>query len=102
MLTFAETKRNKKEFLALTGLTLKEYKLLLPEFEKAYRQRYESGRTRIGQPRKRKVGGGAVGRLDKIEDKLLFILVYQNSNGIIHPSRLSRLAANNIRPLLLQ
>jgi DDE superfamily endonuclease/Helix-turn-helix of DDE superfamily endonuclease len=65
--------------LALTGLTLKEYNLLLPEFERAYRQRYESDRTRIEQPRKRKVGGGVVGRLDKIEDKLLFILVYQKT-----------------------
>ena len=79
MLRFAEAKRNKKEFLALTGLTLKEYKLLLPEFEQAYRQRYEGDKTRAGKPRKRKAGGGASSNLDAIEDKLLFILVYQKT-----------------------
>ena len=79
MLTFAETKRNKKELLALTGLTLKEYQWLLPEFERAYQQRYEGDKTRAGQPRQRKVGSGVVGRLDKLEDKLLFILVYQKT-----------------------
>ena len=79
MLTFAETQRNKTELLALTGLTLTEYQVLLPEFERAYRQRYAGDSTRAGQPRQRTVGGGAVGRLDKLEDKLLFSWVYQKT-----------------------
>jgi hypothetical protein len=79
MLTFAQVKRNKKELLALTGLTLKECKMLLPQFAQAYQQRYTSDKTRAGKSRKRKVGGGAKSQLDTIEDKLLFILVYQKT-----------------------
>jgi Helix-turn-helix of DDE superfamily endonuclease/DDE superfamily endonuclease len=79
MLRFTDVKRNKKELLALTGLTIKEYNLVLPEFERVYQQRYEGDTTRSGQPRKRKVGGGASSSLDEMEDKLLFILVYQKT-----------------------
>jgi|GEM_PF-1529884 len=73
MLTFAKVKRNTKEFLALTGLTVKEFKVLLPAFEQKYQQRYELGKTRAGTRRKRKAGGGAKSNIENIEDKLLFI-----------------------------
>ena len=79
MLDFSEVKRNRRRFLALTGLTLKEFKLLLPEFDKAYVRRYEGKKTGAGKLRKRKPGGGRSGNLKSIEQKLLFILVYQKA-----------------------
>jgi hypothetical protein len=81
VLKFADVKGNKGELLALTGLTLKEFKVVLPAFRLAYQQRYESSKTRAGTPRKRKAGGGAgrISSLALIEDKLLFILVYQKT-----------------------
>ena len=77
MLNFIEVKRNKRDFLALTGLTLKEFKLILPCFRKAYEKRYEGTRTLAGEKRQRKIGGGRSSVLDAMEQKLLFILVYQ-------------------------
>lgn len=79
MLNFTEVKRNQTEFLALTGLTLKEFTWLLPAFSLAYRRRYEGDQTRVGTLRKRKWGGGRSSSLDEMEQKLLFILVYQKT-----------------------
>lgn len=76
MLDFTRLKRNKREFLALTGLTVKEFMLLLPAFQTAYTKRYEGQHTLAGTPRQRKVGGGRKSVLDRSEQKLLFILVY--------------------------
>jgi hypothetical protein len=77
MLQYRELKRDRQKFLAFTGLTHKEFKSLLPAFTAAYRCQYESHQTLTGRKRKRKVGGGRRGRLDTLEQKLLFILVYQ-------------------------
>ena len=79
MLEYTKLKRNRSKFLALTGLTLKEFRALLPSFVEAYRRRYESDRTLAGQKRERRVGGGRTGMLITSEQKLLFILVYQNA-----------------------
>jgi len=79
MLRYTEVKGNKREFLALTGLTHKEFKLLLPAFGQAYARQYEGALTQAGEPRQRKVGGGRSSGLDGMEQKLLFILVYQKT-----------------------
>ena len=79
MLEYAQLKRDRRKFLALTGLTLREFRALLPEFSEAYQRRYESAKTRAGRKRKRQVGGGRTGKLSTIEQKLLFILVYQKT-----------------------
>lgn len=79
MLTFTALKRDRRKFLALTGLTLKEFKILLPAFEKAYQAQYAGNKTTAGRKRKRQVGGGRRGQLATIEQKLLFILVYQKT-----------------------
>lgn len=79
MLTFTVLKRDRRKFLALTGLTLKEFKILLPAFEKAYQAHYAGPETAAGHKRKRKAGGGRHGQLATIEQKLLFILVYQKT-----------------------
>ncbi len=76
MLTYTKIKSNRRKFLALTGLTPKEFKLLLPAFERAYTRRYPATKTLAGTTRQRQVGGGRKSALDHPEQKLLFALVY--------------------------
>ncbi len=76
MLSIDKVKGNKREFLALTGLTVAEFKAVVPSFEKAYAKSCRGPRTLSGTLRIRASGSGPDGRLDSIEQKLLFILVY--------------------------
>jgi hypothetical protein len=76
MLTYAKLKHNRRKFLALTGLTPKEFKLLLPAFQRAYACRFPPERTVHGIVRQRKRGGGRKTSLDSPAQKLLFALVY--------------------------
>lgn len=76
MLEYKTLKRDRRKFLALTGLTLKEFKALLPTFTEAYRRKYASHKTLAGKKRQRQVGGGRRGMLETMEQKLLLILVY--------------------------
>jgi hypothetical protein len=82
MLRFLELKPRAGDFLAATGLTVAEFDLLLPAFVAAYEARYPTDRTRTGQPRQRRLGGGAKGALAAAEDRLLFILVYQKTHPL--------------------
>jgi DDE superfamily endonuclease len=77
MLTYAELKRNPRKCVALTGLTPKEFEVLLPAFTRAYAEHYPIEKTVSGKPRKRQVGGGRKGGLPEMEQKLVFILVQQ-------------------------
>ena len=79
MLEYAALKRERRKFLALTGLTVKEFKSLLPPFSEAYHRKYERHETLAGCRRRRRIGGGRRGQLDTPEQKLLFILVYQKT-----------------------
>jgi hypothetical protein len=79
MLSYEKLKRNPRRFLALTGLTIREFKVLLGAFVEAYEAHYPVTKTLTGQPRKRQKGGGRKSGLDRMEDKLLFILVYQKT-----------------------
>ena len=65
MITYDELKTNPKEFLSATGITVAEFERLLPAFGSAYQARYQADKTVVGLPR--------------MEDKLLFILVYQKT-----------------------
>jgi hypothetical protein len=76
MVTYKTLQANRREFLALTGLTLPEFQNLLTAFPRAYQRRFPANQTTEGQPRQRSVGGGSKGLLHLPEDKLLFILVY--------------------------
>ena len=76
MITYQALQMDRRQFLALTGLTLSEFQRLLTAFPQAYQQLYPANRTAEGQPRQRSVGGGCKGRLEQPEDKLLFLLVY--------------------------
>jgi hypothetical protein len=74
MLEFARLKQNRRKFLALTGLTLKEFNAVLPAFTAAYAYKYPHDRTVLGRKRKRQRGGGRQSALNTMEQKLLFIL----------------------------
>lgn len=79
MLTYEELKNNTRKFVSLTSLTPEEFDFLLPAFERAYLKAYPVSKTKAGQKRERKSGGGRKGTLASIEQKLLFALVYQKS-----------------------
>jgi hypothetical protein len=79
MLTYEELKAKPRKFLSLTSLTPEEFADLLPAFAGAYDKRYPASKTLAGKSRSRKPGAGRKGSLEKIEQKLLFILVYQKS-----------------------
>jgi hypothetical protein len=79
MLDYRLLKRDRRKFLALTGLTLKEFKALLAAFVKAYQGHYPPEKTVAGRKRQRQRGGGRHGRLATAEQQLLFILVYQKT-----------------------
>ena len=79
MLTYEELKTNPRKFVTFTSLTPTEFLDLLPAFEQAYLEVYPASKTKAGQRRKRKAGAGRKSTLDKIEQKLLFTLVYQKN-----------------------
>ena len=61
MMTYATLQSDCREFLALTGLTLQEFQLLLNAFTPAYERRYPKDRTLADRPRQRCAGGGRKG-----------------------------------------
>src|SRR3954462_14852358 len=74
--TYERLQADRRQFLALTGLTPPEFQLLLSAFPRAYQRLYPASQTTEGQPRQRAAGGGCKGLLRRPEDKLLLILVY--------------------------
>lgn len=77
MLRYEVLKSQRRKFLAITGLTPEEFEIILPAFRDAYQRAYPEDKTKTGEGRQRKAGGGRKGALDSIEQKLLFALVYQ-------------------------
>ena len=78
MLEYQRLKKQWRKLLALTGLTPKEFSMLLPVFSELYEQA-RADTTQRGTVRQRAVGGGRKGQLRSAEQKLLFILVYQKA-----------------------
>ena len=78
MVTYNTLQTDRRQFLALTGLTLSEFQLLLGAFARAYDRVYPTDQTLTGQPRQRVSGGGCKGILHPPEQKLLFILAPQD------------------------
>jgi len=78
VLEYPRLKKNRRKLLALTGLTPKEFGMLLPVFAELYEQA-RADTTQRGTVRRRAVGGGRKGQLRTAEQKLLFILVYQKA-----------------------
>jgi hypothetical protein len=82
MLEYTQIRRNPRRFLALTGLTVKEFKILLPVFTEVYQEKFEGCKTQAKRKRKRQPGGGRKGPLALPEQKLRFILVYQKTDPL--------------------
>ena len=82
MPTYTDLKNNPRQFLAVTSLTVAEFDRLLPMFREVYDSHYPASRTQSGQVRQRRVGGGRKSRLATVEDKLVFILMYQKTYPI--------------------
>jgi hypothetical protein len=82
MLTYAILTDRPREFLAATGLTHAEFARLLPAFAAAYAVFYPPDKTCDGKVRQRQVGGGTTGALPPMAAKLLFLLVYQQTNPL--------------------
>jgi hypothetical protein len=78
MLKYENLKKKPKEFLAATGLTVEEFEAVLSVFGAQYTNHYVE-ETVEGQARRRRAGGGGKANLDTMEDKLLFILVYEKT-----------------------
>lgn len=74
MFTYQSLSKRPLVFKRLTGLTIEEFNLLLDKFKSGWlifiRDQF------LSKERKRKFGGGRKSRLDSLEDKLLFILIY--------------------------
>jgi len=79
VLEYKQIKKHRRKFLALTGLTPKEFQLLLPAFCEVYESVHSGDTTQSGRVRQRHVGGGRKARLWSPEQKLLFILVSQKA-----------------------
>jgi hypothetical protein len=79
MLQYLELKKKPREFLAATGITDEEFQALLPTFEKCYQLALPQKPKPTRKRKQRARGGGRQGKLPKISDKLLFILVYQKT-----------------------
>ncbi len=77
MLTYGTLKTDARKFVSFTSLTPEEFDDLLPAFERAYLKKYPSSKSMVGKERKRKAGAGRKGSLNRMEQKLLFALVYQ-------------------------
>ena len=56
MIEYGELKKDRRKFLALTGLTVKEFKMLLPAFVQATEQ--HAARQQRMAKRQRAVGAG--------------------------------------------
>jgi len=82
MLTYNYLKDKVKEFLAATSLNIEEFLILLPAFAIAYQKLYPKEQRYDGKPRQRQMGGGDKARIETMEDKLLFILVYEKTNPL--------------------
>ena len=70
--------RDDRQMRSLIGLSLKQFAELTIEFEKDYQedqqQRYTAGLSK--GTRQRRLGGGRIGKLPIVVDKLFFTLVY--------------------------
>jgi Helix-turn-helix of DDE superfamily endonuclease/DDE superfamily endonuclease len=76
VLEYKRLKKDRRQLLALTGLTPKEFVALHETFCVAYATVYRGDKTAEGCVRKRQSGGGRKGQLGTTEQKLLFSLVY--------------------------
>jgi Helix-turn-helix of DDE superfamily endonuclease len=82
VLEYQRLTKNRRQFLALTGRTPKEFVELHQAFRRAYQSAHPEGKTAQGNVRQRKAGGGRKGQLGTTEQKLRFCLVYQKASPL--------------------
>lgn len=82
MLRYADLKDKPNQFLAVTSLTHEEFERVLPKFTEAYDELYPNTLNWKGEARQRPSGGGMKGVLSRMEDKLLFIMMYHKVYAI--------------------
>lgn len=76
MVSFHVLRKNPALFQSFTGLTLCAFYQLLPAFAQAYEADLCEREHKRATPRQRARGGGRIGALRTLEDKLVFILFY--------------------------
>jgi DDE superfamily endonuclease len=76
VLEYKQLKKDRRQLLALTGLTPKEFGALHEAFRVAYASTHPEDKTADGHVRERRSGGGRKGQLETTEQKLLLTLVY--------------------------
>lgn len=76
MLNLAAATRSPRVMRALTGLTITEFRALMPSFIKAEKKAQAERDANRRHKRQRKPGGGGKPALRNPEDRLLFVLVY--------------------------
>lgn len=79
MITYATLKNNPRQFLSMTSLRVPEFDALIPAFAEECAATVSPTHTQAGHRRQRQVGGGNKPRLATVEDKLLFILIYEKT-----------------------
>jgi Helix-turn-helix of DDE superfamily endonuclease/DDE superfamily endonuclease len=82
VLEYKRLKKDRRQLLALTGLTHKEFVALHEAFCVVYATVSPGDQTAEGRARKRRSGGGRKGRLGTTEQKLLFSLVYLKTDPL--------------------
>lgn len=76
MCNYAKLSEKRKQFHALTGYTLEEFRALLPAFQSSFLKRMEIYTLEGKERRKRRYVNYCNCPLPTIEDKLVFILMY--------------------------
>lgn len=79
MIGYVTLKEKPREFLAATGLTLEEFECLLPTFARLYQASAPKKPKPTKKKKQRASGAGRKAKLSTINDKLLFVLVYQKT-----------------------
>lgn len=79
MLEYQSLKDDERKLVALTGIKPQEFEVVLPVFTRAYSRAFPANKTHTGKPRQRRAGAGRTSVLQRSEDKLLFVLVYQKT-----------------------
>ncbi len=74
MLNYHSLQNNETVFLSVTSVTVFEFQVMLMAFAEAFAE--TTHRTVTNEVRFRKKGGGQLGKLPCLEDKLIFILSY--------------------------
>src|SRR5260370_40957784 len=69
--TYQTLQADRRQFLALTGLTVPEFQLMLTAFPRAYQRLYPANQSTEGHPRQPCGGGAGEGHRQRREYKIM-------------------------------